>query len=389
LVEAVESAENIKAAGAAPAQMAHWNNLCRQTIDDDIDIRRYSEQATYWAGFIQQVSYVCIVAMGAWVAASTTNLTTGGLIACSILSGRVLGPVAALPGLIVQWAHARAALEGLEKVFALQCDNHGIAKALNPQSVHGGYRLQQVEFAYPGPIPRRAAALRVDQLQLAPGSKVALLGTIGAGKSTLLKILAGLYAAQRGQVLLDGLDIQQIERARLSKAIGYLSQDPKLLSGTLRDNLTSGLDDRPSDDDILAACKSSGLIGLVATHPQGLDLPIFEGGRGVSGGQKQLIALTRVLLVRPCVWLLDEPTSAMDEHSEHQALEALRAAMHPQHTMILVAHKPVLLDIVDRIVVLTPEGVAMDGPRDLMIERLRRSAAPPRAFRPAAMEVVA
>jgi ATP-binding cassette subfamily C protein LapB len=79
----------------------------------------------------------------------------------------------------------------------------------------------------------------------------------------------------------------------------------------------------------------------------------------------------------------------MDEHSEHQALEALRAAMHPQHTMILVAHKPVLLDIVDRIVVLTPEGVAMDGPRDLMIERLRRSAAPPRAFRPAAMEVVA
>jgi ATP-binding cassette subfamily C protein LapB len=389
LVETVEGAESIKAAGAAPAQMAHWNDLCRQTIDDDIDIRRYSEQATYWAGFIQQVSYICIVATGAWIASSTTNLTTGGLIACSILSGRVLGPVAALPGLIVQWAHARAALEGLEKVYALQCDNHGIAQALSPQTVHGGYRLQQVAFAYPSSLPKRAASLRVDQLEIAPGSKVAVLGTIGAGKSTLLKILAGLYAAQRGQVLLDGLDIQQIERPRLSKAIGYLAQDPKLLSGTLRENLTVGLEDRPSDDELLAVCKRSGLINLIAAHPQGLDLPIFEGGRGVSGGQKQLIALTRVLLARPCVWLLDEPTSAMDEHTEHHALEALRAAMETHHTVVLVAHKPVLLDIIDRILVLTPEGVTMDGPRDLMIERLRQRTAPPRTHKPTHMEVVA
>lgn len=386
LVETVESAENIKAAGAAPAQMAHWNDLCRQTIDDDIEVRRYSEQATYWAGFIQQVSYVCIVAMGAWIAASTTNLTTGGLIACSILSGRVLGPVAALPGLIVQWAHARAALEGLEKVFALQCDNHAITQALNPQTVHGEYRLQQVEFGYPGPSTQRAAALRVAQLHLQAGSKVALLGTIGAGKSTLLKILAGLYAAQRGQVLLDGLDIQQIERPRLSKAIGYLSQDPKLLSGTLRDNLTVGLEDRPSDNEVLAVCKASGLMGLVAAHPQGLDLPIFEGGRGVSGGQRQLIALTRVLLARPSIWLLDEPTSAMDEHTEQQALDALRSAIGAQHTVVLVAHKPVLLDIIDRIVVLTPEGIAMDGPKDAMLDRMRRNPAPQR-YKPA-MEVV-
>ena len=372
LVETVEGAESIKAAGASGRQMAHWDELCQQGIDDDIAIRRYSEQATYWAGFVQQTSYVLLIAMGAWIAATTTNLTMGGLIACSILSGRVLGPVAALPGLIVQWAHARAALDSLEKVFALHCDNHGVATPLVPQTLPGEYRLQQAAFAYPGTAANRPAALNIPQLHIPAGTKVALLGSIGAGKSTLLKVLAGLYAPGHGQVLLDGLDLQQIDRPRLSRSIGYLAQDVKLLSGTLRANLTAGLAMPPSDDDLLAACKASGLINLLSSHPQGLDLPIFEGGKGVSGGQRQLIAITRLILSRPGIWLLDEPTSAMDELSEQIALNALRQAIAPEDTVILVAHKPVLLDIIDRIIVLTPAGIVMDGPRDTIIDRLRR-----------------
>ncbi len=383
LVETVEGAESIKAAGASNRQMASWDNLCHQSIDDDIAIRRHSEQATYWAGFIQQISYVLLVAMGAWIAATTTDLTMGGLIACSILSGRVLGPVAALPGLIVQWAHARAALDSLEKVFALQCDNHGISTPLAPQTLPGEYRLQQATFAYfgtaPGTAANRPPALNIPQLHILAGTKVALLGTIGAGKSTLLKVLAGLYAPSQGQVLLDGLDIQQIDRLRLSRSIGYLPQDVKLLSGTLRDNLTAGLAVAPSDDDVLAVCKATGLINLISAHPQGLDLPIFEGGKGVSGGQRQLIALTRLLLARPGIWLLDEPTSAMDDQSEQTALNALRQAIAPEHTVILVAHKPVMLDIINRIVVLAPGGIVMDGPRDAVIERLRRNVPPPGA----------
>ena len=381
LVETVESAESIKASGASVRQMAHWQDLCYQTVDDDIIIRRHSEQATYWAGFIQQTSYVGVIAMGAWIAATTTDLTMGGLIAAAILSGRVLGPVAALPGLIVQWAHARIALDSLEKVFALQCDNHGIATPLAPQTLHGEYRLQQAAFVYPGTAANRAPALNIPQMHIPAGQKVALLGGIGAGKSTLLKVLAGLYAPGHGQVLLDGLDIQQIDRLRLSRSIGYLPQDIKLLSGALRDNLTAGLDASPSDDDLLAACKATGLINLVSSHPQGLDLPIFEGGKGVSGGQRQLIAITRLILSRPGIWLLDEPTSAMDDQSEQTALNALRQAIAPEHTVILVAHKPVLLDIIERIVVLAPGGIVMDGPRDAVIGQLRRNAPPPAAHK--------
>lgn len=370
LVETVESAESIKAAGAGARQLERWNTLSRQAVDDDVQIQRYSEQATYLAAFMQQASYILLVAIGAWIASTSTDLTMGGLIACAILSGRVLGPIAALPGLIVQWAHARAALDSLEKVFALQGDNHAVTRPLSPERIHGEWRIENLKFAYPG----RPRPLSLPLTLIRPGEKVAILGPIGAGKSTLLKIMAGLFAPGEGQVLLDGLDIQQIDRAHLSARLGYLPQDVKLLAGSLRDNLTVGLGD-VTDAALLDASRGIGLDQLIASHPQGLDMSIFEGGKGVSGGQKQLIALTRLLLSRPAAWLLDEPTAAMDEATEQKSLAALRQAIAPEHTLILVTHKPVLLGLVDRFIVLLPGGGVMDGPKAAVLDRLRQSTA--------------
>lgn len=374
LVETVESAESIKAAGAGARQLERWNTLSRQAVDDDVQIQRYSEQATYLAAFMQQASYILLVAIGAWIASTSTDLTTGGLIACAILSGRVLGPIAALPGLIVQWAHARSALDSLEKVFALQGDNHAVARPLSPEQIHGEWRIENLKFAYPG----RPRPLTLPLTLIRPGEKVAILGPIGAGKSTLLKIMAGLFAPGEGQVLLDGLDIQQIDRARLSARLGYLPQDVKLLAGSLRDNLTVGLGD-VTEAALLDACRGIGLDQLIASHPQGLDMPIFEGGKGVSGGQKQLIALTRLLLSRPAAWLLDEPTAAMDEATEQKSLAALRQAIASEQTLILVTHKPVLLGLVDRFIVLLPGGGVIDGPKSTVLDRLRQSAAQARS----------
>lgn len=374
LVETVESAESIKAAGAGARQLERWNTLSRQAVDDDVQIQRYSEQATYLAAFMQQASYILLVAIGAWIASTSSDLTMGGLIACAILSGRVLGPIAALPGLIVQWAHARAALDSLEKVFALQGDNHAVARPLTPEQIHGEWRIENLKFAYPG----RPRPLSLPPTLIRPGEKVAILGPVGAGKSTLLKIMAGLFAPGEGQVLLDDLDIQQIDRTHLSKRMGYLPQDVKLLAGTLRDNLTVGLGD-VTEAALLDACRGIGLDQLIASHPQGLDMPIFEGGKGVSGGQKQLIALTRLLLSRPAAWLLDEPTAAMDEATEQKSLAALRQAIAPEQTLILVTHKPVLLGLVDRFIVLLPGGGVIDGPKAAVLDRLRQSAAQARA----------
>jgi ATP-binding cassette subfamily C protein LapB len=369
LVETVESAEAVKATGAGWQQLARWDALNRQSVDDDIKIRHYSEHASYIAAFMQQASYIMLVAAGAWIAATTTDLTMGGLIACSILSGRVLGPVGALPGLIVQWAHARAALDSLEKVFALQGDNHGVARPLTPEHIRGEYAVSDLHFTYPG----RPETVSIERLQIRPGERIALLGPVGAGKSTLLKLLAGLYKPGSGRVLLDGLDMQQIARSRLSEHVGYCPQDVKLLAGTLRDNLLTGLSGI-DEAQLLRVCEVTGLNALIAAHPKGLDLDIAEGGGGVSGGQKQLIALTRLLLAKPDVWLLDEPTAAMDEQTEQRGVLALRQAITPGQTLVLVTHKPFLLGLVDRLIILTPAGIMLDGPRDAVLEKLKQNA---------------
>ena len=366
LVETVENAEAIKALGAGGQQLARWDALTHECVADDVEIQRYSEQATYLGAFMQQVSYVLLVAVGAWIASTSNDLTMGGLIACAILSGRVLGPVTALPGLIVQWAHARAALDALEKVFALQADNHQVEKPLKPVVIRGEWRLENLKFAYPGrpkPFTLPATVIRA-------GEKVGLIGPVGCGKTTLLKLLAGVFAPNEGQVLLDGLDLQQIDRAHLFSRLGYLPQDVKLFAGSLRDNLIVGLAE-VGESEVLDAARATGLDQLIASHPQGLDMPIYEGGRGVSGGQRQLIALTRLLLAVPDAWLLDEPTAAMDEASEQRAIAAIRRVLKPEQTLILVTHKPALLAMVDRLIVLLPGGGVMDGPKAAVIERLR------------------
>ncbi len=215
-------------------------------------------------------------------------------------------------------------------------------------------------------------AVNVKNLTITPGEKVAIVGMIGSGKSTLLKILSGMYKPQEGKVLLNGIDMHHISRNRLNETIGYLPQNVKLISGTLRDNLLLGLAGI-SDEKIMDAAMTTGLIQLINTLPQGLDTPVPEGGESVSGGQKQMIAMTRIVLMEPQALLLDEPTANMDDHTERQILDAIRQKLTPQSTLVIVTHKPALLGLVDRIVVMTPQGIVMDGPKKVVLEKLNAS----------------
>ncbi|PXX50708.1 ATP-binding cassette, subfamily C, LapB [Pseudomonas sp. LAMO17WK12:I10] len=369
LVEAIQGSELIKSSGGAWSVQARWNELSRHTSKEGMHVKSLNDLAGYFSAGIQQLSYVGLIATGAYLATTTKELSIGAIIACSIISGRVLTPVNQIPGLLVQWAHSRVAMENLEKLFSLQMDNHGVQTPVAPEVIKGGLEVVGAEFSYPG----QPVTLNLKSLRISSGERVAILGGIGCGKSTLLKLLAGLIKAERGQILLDGIDIQQIAPERRSEIIGYLPQSTRLISGTLRENLIIGLP-YINDQKIFEAAEATGLSSLLSSRSEGLDLRVSEGGEGLSGGQKQLVGLTRMLLGHPSLWLLDEPTASMDDGTEERCLQALRSAIQSGHTLVLVTHKLRMLELVDRIIVLSPQGVAIDGPSGAVLAHLRQGA---------------
>jgi ATP-binding cassette subfamily C protein LapB len=345
--------------------LSRWNNLSEDAIFDDIQIKHYSEMATYMAGFFQQVSYVAVVAMGAYLVSTTDQLTMGGLIATTILSGRVLSPISMLPNLLVQWGRTKISIEDLNNVYGLALDNEGVDKPLNPEALQPHFRCEHLKFAYGELSP----VVNINALTIKHGEKVAILGTIGSGKSTLLKILAGLYHPTEGKVYLDNMDMHQISRNRLNEVIGYLPQHVKLISGTLRDNLLLGLVGI-NDEQIMKVASQTGLIHLINALPQGLDTPVPEGGESVSGGQKQMVALTRLILTEAKVLLLDEPTANMDDGTERQLIQTIQAKLTSEHSLIVVTHKPAHLALDDRIIVINAQGIVMDGPKESVLKQL-------------------
>lgn len=368
LVETVEGAETLKSGQGGWRMLSRWMRTTDEARDSELHSRHISEHAQHLIAAFQQLSYVLLVAVGALLV-SRSELTMGALIACSILAGRVLAPVAMISSQMVLWAHTKAALQGLDRLWALQDDHHGQEAPVVVAQLRGDYRFDAVAASYGA-----NKALSVPKLQIAAGEKVGVLGPVGAGKTTLLRLMSGLYKPQQGRILLDDIDLAHIAKPALADHLGYVQQDGRLFAGTLRDNLILGQID-PGDDAILGAARRTGLLQtVISAHPKGLQQEIFEGGSGLSGGQRQLVNLTRAFLRAPSVWLLDEPTASMDRSLELQVTRALQAALKPQDTLVLVTHKAEMLALVDRVIVIAGQQIVMDGPKAQVLLQLNAPA---------------
>ncbi|ETN92817.1 RTX-I toxin determinant B [Gammaproteobacteria bacterium MOLA455] len=368
LIEAIDGIESVKAASAEWKIKDRWRDLTLKISDTELKSRMLTTISTSSAQSIQQLSYVGIIAAGAY-AISSGNLTMGGLIACSIISGRALTPLAQIPNLVVQWKHAKIALDVLDGIMAMPGDQ-GVDRQVVPDRCVGQIKVADLTFAY----EENAPTVEVGKLQLNPGDKIAVLGSVGSGKSTLIKLLSGLYRPQSGQVFLDGVEMQQLAVEFLREQIGYLPQEVRLFNGTLRDNLVLGLPVL-SDSQILAAAVNTGLDRAIQSHPKGLDIMISEGGKGLSGGQRQLVGLTRLLLARPQVMLLDEPTASMDAQLEARVMDHLFSDVDDSAVVMLATHKIGALKHVNRIIVMEAGKIAIDGPKEKVIEHLNKQAA--------------
>lgn len=367
LVEALDASETIKANRGGWHMLAAWNDLTDAVNGHDVKVQRWSVFASQTFAFLQQVAYVGIVVWGAY-RVNQGDMTMGGLIACTIISGRINGPlVAALPGFVVQWGYARASLRALDQLLAMPSDQPLDAQKIRPDSRSSALKAQNVTFAH----GESRFGLAVPNLEIGPGERVGIIGSVGAGKSTLLRLLAGLVPPQKGHVLLGGIALDQIAEDNLRHEICYFPQDYRLVSGTLRDNLTMGLPRLP-DDRLLEAASRTGLDDLIRTHPKGLDLPVFEGGGGLSGGQRTMIGLARVFLLKPRFLLLDEPTSNLDRENETRVLAFLAKLSEPSTSIVIVTHKLQFLGAMSRLLVMQAGRIALDGDTASVLEKLRR-----------------
>lgn len=367
LVEAVEGAETIKSGQGGWRLLSRWMQTSDQARAHEMQYRDISEQSKLFLASLQQASYIGIIFFGAQMA-SAGELTLGALIACSILSGRILSPVIMVPSLLIQWGQCKASLQALDQLWALQND-HSDQQPIAVDNVRGDYLFENVSVSY-----NQNLALQVPSLRVRGGEKIAILGPVGAGKTSLLRLLSGMYKPQEGRVLFDDIDLSQVSKPVLAENVGFVQQDGRLFSGTLRENLTLGLMD-PGDTVLLEAARATGLLQMVITpHPKGLMQVINEGGTGLSGGQRQLVNLTRAFLRKPKIWLLDEPTASMDRPLEAQVIKAFEQQLDDKQTLFLVTHKLELLSLVDRIIVIAGKKIAADGPKEQILARLTKQS---------------
>lgn len=367
LIEALDGVESVKAASAEWKLENRWRELTETITTTDLKSKLLTTFSTSSTQSIQQLSYVGIIATGAYSIVNG-DLTMGGLIACSIISGRALTPLAQMPSMIAQWKHAQIALDVLDGIMAMPSEREN-QRLVVPDSCRGELKVKQVGFAYEENAPQ----VTVEKLSFKPGDRVAILGSVGSGKSTLIKILSGLYQPQQGGVFLDDMDMSLVANEFVREQIGYLPQEVRLFNGTLRDNLVLGLPTL-SDSQILKAAALTGLDQAIQNHPSGLEINISEGGKGLSGGQRQLVGLTRMLLARPKILLLDEPTASMDTRLEEFVMQHLFEQLPDDSVIVLATHKAGVLKHVNRIVVMDSGKVSLDGPKQEVLDFLAEQA---------------
>jgi ATP-binding cassette subfamily C protein LapB len=365
LVETIHGLETIKAIGADGQFRARYGALVGESAAYGQTSRFISSLGVNIATFIQQFASVIIILMGMYLVKDGA-MTTGGLIACVILSGRALSPVGSIANLLARYHQASGALKTLDNLMAKKVDRPPLQQYLHRPDLKGGIGFEKVSFSYPG-IKR--IVLHDVSFRIEPGEKVGIIGRIGSGKSTIARLMMGLYEPESGTILADGTDTRQIDPADIRRNYAYIAQDVVLFNGTVRENIAAS---RPtaSEADILAAAKSAGVHEFMARHPLGYDAPVGEGGEGLSGGQRQAIALARAMLANPKVLICDEPTNAMDMQAEVIFKQYVSNEIKDK-TFVLITHKHAMLDMVDRLILIDQGRVVMDGPREKIVAELQ------------------
>lgn len=364
LIESLSNIETIKTMGASGNAQYQWEEASGEIANKGLNTRVLSNSVSTVTALLIQLNTVVVVVYGVYLI-QDAQLSMGGLIATVILSSRAIAPLGQVASLIANYEHTKTAYKNINDIMQLPVDRPDGKEYVRREKLNGFIEFQNVTFSYPD---EEKKALDNVSFTIIPGEVVGIAGKIGSGKTTIEKLILGLYKPESGAILIDGIDISQIDPADLRKNIGYVPQEISLFRGSVKNNIIYKAP-YVSDDQMLRAAELAGVDDFVKLHPKGYDMPVGERGDGLSGGQKQSIAIARAFLLDAPILLLDELTNSVDNVMEAKIKANLVKNIKGKTTLI-ITHKSTMLGLVNRLIILDNGKLVLDGPKDQVLKKL-------------------
>ena len=363
--ETLTGLETIKVQAAEGHTQRKWEELTEQSSLTSIEARSWAALGVNFAAFATQVSSVAIVVLGAYLV-TNGDVSVGALIACVILSGRAMAPLAQVAGLLTKLSQSREALARLNELMATPVERPSSSHFLSRPVMEGLVEFQDVKFSYPG---QTRPALKGVSFTINSRESVGIIGAVGSGKTTIERLLLNLYQPDEGSVQIDGTDVRQIDPADLRRNIGVVQQHPHIFFGSVRENITLGHETVP-EAAIVRAAEMAGVMDFLRDSEAGLDTQVGERGEMLSGGQRQSIAIARALLYDPPILVMDEPTASIDPASERRLYQHLERVSKGK-TLILITHRSAVLGLVDKLILMDKGTIIDYGDRIDVMNKLQ------------------
>ncbi len=368
LVESLAGIESVKTTGAEGQLQSKWENAVSHIADWNMKGRYYSNLAGSIGAYVTQMVNIALLLVGVYLIMEG-ELSMGGLIAAVMLSSRAIAPVNKIVNLATRANATRSAYATVKGIMEMEIERPEQKSYIYRPQSQGEVQFDHVDFNYPEASYK---ALSDVSFHLKPGEKLGIIGRIGSGKSTIARLVLGLYQPTGGRIEIDGIDINQVNPTDLRRQIGAVNQDQVLFFGSIRENIVMGVP-HVEEQVIERAATLAGVMDFASHHPEGLDMNVGERGRALSGGQRQSVILARALLLDPPLLILDEPTSNMDNSTEAKFMQRLESVL-AKKSLIMVTHKPVLLKMVDRLMVMDSGRVVAYGNKDDVMQQLNNNS---------------
>ena len=365
LFETISGLETIKVQAAEGNTQRRWEELTDKASRTAVKSRHMSALAVHLATLVQQLASVVVVVVGVYLIGEA-KITMGALVACVILTGRAMGPLAQIAGLLTRFHQSREALKQLDDLMKKPVERPHGKHFISMPDMRGRIEFRDVLFHYPN---QTVPTLNHISFVIEAGEHIGVIGAVGSGKTTIERLLINLYQPESGSVQIDGTDVRQIDPGDLRRSVGAVQQSPQLFYGSVRENITMG-HEMASERAVLRAAELAGVMEFLRDSQAGLDTQVGERGEALSGGQRQSVAIARALLYDPPILVLDEPTAAMDPASENRLRKRLEHITEGR-TTVLITHKGSMLSLVDKLILIDRGRIVAYGPKADVISRLQ------------------